>query len=87
MPKQNRTLCKLSRPCVNRIVQQAFDSKRVRKNFSGEIEERESYFLFLYTRNCVVEGAKRVRGKRGRGVGKKTSMLLLRATHSFLCKQ
>ncbi len=54
-------LCKVSRPCVNRIVQQAFDSQRVRKNLSGEIEVDESYF-----------GAKRVRGKRGRGAGKKT---------------
>ena len=36
---------------------------------SGEIEVDESYF-----------GAKRVRGKRGRGAGKKTSMFLLRAT-------
>ena len=38
---------------------------------SGEIEEGESYFLLRLTaRNCVVEGAKRVRGKRGRGAKK-----------------
>ncbi len=36
---------------------------------SGEIEVDESYF-----------GAKRVRGKRGRGVGRKTPVFLLRAT-------
>ena len=39
---------------------------------SGEIEVDESYFLLRYTRNCVVEGARRVRGKRGRGASKKT---------------
>ena len=43
---------------------------------SGEIEVDESYF-----------GAKRVRGKRGRGAGKKTSVFLLRATHLQLCKK
>ena len=37
---------------------------------SAEIEVDESYFV-----------AKRVRGKRGRGAGKKTSMFLLRDTH------
>ena len=39
---------------------------------SDEIEIDESYFLLRYTRNCVAEGAKRVRGKRGRGAGRKT---------------
>ena len=41
---------------------------------SGEIEKGESYF-----------GG--VRDKRGREAGKKTSVFLLRATHSFLCKK
>ena len=40
----------------------------------GEIEIDESYF-----------GAKRVRGKRGRGAGKKTPVFLLRYTRN--CKQ
>ena len=58
-------LCKVSRPCVNRIVQQirlliAKECEKISK-MSGEIEEGESYF-----------GARRVRGKRGRGAGKKT---------------
>ena len=58
-------LCKVSRPCVNRIVQQirlliAKECEKISK-ISGEIEVDESYF-----------GAKRVRGKRGRGAGKKT---------------
>ncbi|TQR53300.1 hypothetical protein [Campylobacter troglodytis] len=40
---------------------------------SGEIEVDESYFLLRLTaRNCVVEGAKRVRCKRGRGAGRKS---------------
>ena len=30
-------LCKVSRPCVNRIVQQAFDSQRMRKNQQNEV--------------------------------------------------
>ena len=58
-------LCKVSRPCVNRIVQQirlliAKECEKISK-MSGEIEVDESYF-----------GARRVRGKRGRGAGKKT---------------
>ena len=43
---------------------------------SGEIEVDESYF-----------GARRVRGKRGRGAGRKTLVFLLRAMHSSLCKK
>ena len=43
---------------------------------SDEIEVDESYF-----------GAKRVRGKRGRGAGKKTPVFLLRVAHSQLCKK
>nr|WP_221887137.1 hypothetical protein [Campylobacter troglodytis] len=54
---------------------------------SGEIEVDENYFLLRYTSNCVVEGARRVRGKRGRRTGKKRSMFLLRATHSSLCEK
>ncbi|WP_282432285.1 hypothetical protein [Campylobacter troglodytis] len=42
------------------------------------VEVDESYFLLRYTSNCVVEGAKRVRGNRGRGVSKKTTVFLLR---------
>ena len=41
---------------------------------NGEIEIDESYF-----------GAKRVRGKRGRGAGRKTPVFLLRYTRN--CKQ
>ena len=48
----------------------------MKKFQKGEIEIAESYF-----------GAKRVRGKRGRGAGKKTPVFLLRATHSSLCKK
>ena len=77
--KKIAEICKISRPCVNRIVQQAFNRKRMRKisktkflqKMSGEIEVDESYF-----------GGVRV--KRGRGAGKKTSVFLLRATHSSL---
>ena len=49
---------------------------------SGETCVDDSYFLQCYARNCVVEGAKRIRGKRGRGANRKTSVFLLRATHS-----
>ncbi|TQR61271.1 hypothetical protein DMC01_02315 [Campylobacter troglodytis] len=45
----------------------------------GEREVDESYFLQCLACNCVVEGAKRVRGKRGRGALKK-HLFLLRAT-------
>ena len=60
---------------MNRIVQQirlliAKECEKISK-MSGEIEVDESYF-----------GARRVRGKRGRGAGKKTPVFLLRATHS-----
>ena len=45
---------------------------------SGEIEVDESYFLLRLTaRNCVVEGARRVRGKRGRGAEKTPYFVLL----------
>ena len=65
--KKIAEICKISRPCVNRIVQQirlliAKECEKISK-MSGEIEVDESYF-----------GAKRVRGKRGRGAGKKTSV-------------
>ena len=58
-------LCKVSRPCVNRILREiriliAKECEKISK-MSGEIEVDESYF-----------GARRVRGKRGRGAGKKT---------------
>ncbi|WP_185908992.1 hypothetical protein [Campylobacter troglodytis] len=43
-------------------------------------------FCFVSSCNCVVEGAKRVRGKRGRGADKKTPVFLLRYT-SCNCKQ
>nr|WP_185908666.1 hypothetical protein [Campylobacter troglodytis] len=49
-------------------------------------------FCFISSCNCVVEGAKivrckRVRAKRVREVGKKTSVFLLRATHLPLYKK
>ena len=70
-----QSLCKISRVCVNRILREiriliAKECEKVSK-MSGEIEVDESYF-----------GAKRVRGKRGRGAGRKTPVFLLRATHS-----
>ncbi|WP_142692469.1 hypothetical protein [Campylobacter troglodytis] len=52
---------------------------------SGEIKGGESYFLQGFACNCVVEDAKRVRGKRG--ISKKRSVFLLRVTHSCLCKR
>ena len=73
--KKIAEICKISRPCVNRIVREIriLISKECEKisKMSGEIEVDESYF-----------GARRVRGKRGRGAGKKTPVFLLRATHS-----
>ena len=48
---------------------------------SAEFEVDEGYFLLRYTRNCVVEDVKRVCSKCGHGVGKKTSVFLLRVTH------
>ncbi|WP_246059146.1 hypothetical protein [Campylobacter troglodytis] len=54
---------------------------------SGEIEEGESYFLFRFVLQLQAEGIRRVRGKRGRGAGKKMSVFLLRATHSSLYKK
>ena len=53
---------------------------------SGEIEVYESYFLLRFVLQLLAKGAKRVRGKRGRGAGKKTPMFLLRYV-SCNCKQ
>ena len=63
--KKIAEICKISRPCVNRILREiriliAKECEKISK-MSGEIEVDESYF-----------GARRVRGKRGRGAGKKT---------------
>ncbi|WP_246059130.1 hypothetical protein [Campylobacter troglodytis] len=44
---------------------------------SGEIEVDESYFLLRYTHNCVVEGARIVRGKRGRRADRKSFYFVL----------
>ena len=45
---------------------------------SAEIEVDESYFLLRFVLQLQAKGAKRVRGKRGCGVGKKTYVSLLR---------
>ena len=63
--KKIAEICKISRPCVNRILREiriliAKECEKISK-MSGEIEVDESYF-----------GARRVRGKRGRGAGSKT---------------
>ena len=39
---------------------------------SGEIEVDESYFLLRFVLQLLAKGAKRVRGKRGRGAGRKS---------------
>ena len=64
------TLCKIFKQIRILIAKEC---KKV-SALNGEIEVDESYF-----------GAKRVRGKRGRGVGKKTPVFLLRYTRN--CKQ
>ena len=73
--EKNAEICKITRPCVNRIVQQiriliAKECEKISK-MSGDIKDGENYFLLRFTRNCVVEGAKRVRGKRRRDAGKR----------------
>ena len=73
--KKIAQLCQISQQSLCKIFKQiriliAKECEKISK-MSGEIEEGESYF-----------GAKRVRGKRGRGAGKKTPVFLLRATHS-----
>ena len=71
-------LSNISRQSVNKIINQiriliAQECEKISK-LNGEIEVDESYF-----------GAKRVRGKRGRGAGKKTSVFLL--YFAYNCKQ
>ncbi|WP_142693848.1 transposase [Campylobacter troglodytis] len=48
------------------------------------VEVDESYFLLRFVLQLLAEGAKRVRGKRGRGAGKKMFVFLLRTRN---CKQ
>ena len=81
--KKIAEICKISRPCVNRILREiriliAKECEKISK-MSGEIEVDESYF-----------GAKRVRGKRGRGAGKKTpvfGMLKCNRTSLYASRQ
>ena len=64
------TLCKIFKQIRILIAKECKKTSKMQ----GEIEIDESYF-----------GAKRVRGKRGRGAGKKTPVFLLRYTRN--CKQ
>ena len=48
------------------------------------VEVDENYFLLRFVLQLLAEGTRRVRGKMGRGAGKKTPVFLLRATHSSL---
>ena len=71
-------LCKVSQKTTDKIIKSisiliAKECEKISK-MQGEIEIDESYF-----------GAKRVRGKRGRGAGKKTPVFLLCFTCN--CKQ
>lgn len=64
-------ICKISRITINKILKNIrllmLQSCQVEGKLSGEIEIDESYFLL---RNSL-DGAKRVRGKRGRGAAGK----------------
>ncbi|TQR58147.1 hypothetical protein [Campylobacter troglodytis] len=68
---------------MNNAINKAFDSQRVLKisktkffyKISTEIEVGESYFLQCLASNCVVEGAKRMRGC---GAGRKRFYFVLR---------
>ena len=69
--KKIAQLCQISEQSLCKIFKEihiltAKECEKISK-MSGEIEVDESYF-----------GAKRVRGKRGRGAGKKTPVFLLR---------
>ena len=71
-------LCKVSQKTTDKIIENiriviAKECEKTSK-MQGEIEIDESYF-----------GAKMVRGKRGRGAGRKTPVFLLRYTCN--CKQ
>ena len=46
---------------------------------SADLEVDEGYFLQRQARNCGVEGAKRMRGKRGHETGKKMPIFSFRA--------
>ena len=68
-------ICSISQNSLCKIFKQiriliAKECEKI-STLNGEIEIDESYF-----------GARRVRGKRGRGAGRKTPVFLLRATHS-----
>ena len=76
-------LSNISRQSVNKIINQiriliAKECEKTSK-MQGEIEVDESNLLIQ------ILGAKRVRGKRGRGAGKKTSVFLL--YFAYNCKQ
>ena len=72
----NFRLCQISEQSLCKIFKEiriliAKECEKISK-MSGEIEVDESYFLLRFARNCKAECAKRVRGKRGRGAGRKT---------------
>ena len=76
--KKIAEICKISQQSLCKIFKEiriliAKECEKISK-MSGEIEVDESYF-----------GARRVRGKRGRGAGKKTPVFLLRFARN--CKQ
>ena len=73
--KKNALLCQISQQSLCKIFKQiriliAKECEKISK-MSGDIKDGENYFLLRFTRNCVVEGAKRVRGKRRRDAGKR----------------
>ena len=70
-------ICKISRNSINKILKEirklmAGECEKISK-MKGEIELDESYF-----------GAKRVRGKRGRGASKKIPVFILAELHGML---
>ncbi|TQR53029.1 IS1595 family transposase, partial [Campylobacter troglodytis] len=78
--KKIAEICKISRPCVNRILREiriliAKECEKISK-MSGEIEVDESYF-----------GARCVRGKRGRGAGKKTPVFGMLKRNGYVYTQ
>ena len=77
--KKIAEICKISRPCVNRILREiriliAKECEKISK-MSGEIEVDESYF-----------GAKRVHSKRGLGLARKRLCFYF-VLHTRNCKQ